>query len=132
MLGATSVSRHAVTVASIIVTTIATAPAAAPPATRPAPAPTTPKCEGCPRHAWTVMTRTSTRQARANTARTTGRRRSRGTNDDTQVIVASVSPNDTPNVAGLRSESGPLQDPPVASSTPTCTRPLTPSAVASR
>lgn len=32
--------------------------------------------------------------------------------DDTQVIVNRVSPKDRPNVAGLRSDSGPTQDVP--------------------
>jgi hypothetical protein len=50
--------------------------------------------------------------------------------EDTRVTVASVSPNDSPNVIGLRIDTGPIQVPPVPSSTPRCTSPLASSAAA--
>ncbi len=55
-------------------------------------------------------------------------RAGRRTNETAHATEPSVSPNESPNVAALRSDSGPIHVRPVTSSTPTCTRPETNSA----
>jgi hypothetical protein len=47
-----------------------------------------------------------------------------GTTWVTQATVASVNPNERPNVVGLRSDSGPVHVPPETASTTRCTSPL--------
>lgn len=39
------------------------------------------------------------------------------------MTAISVAPKDTPNVTGLRHETGPYQGPPSTAKTPRCTRP---------
>src|SRR4051812_45953452 len=77
------------------------------------------------------MPATSTMQSSAKTVRRTRRARAAITrNDVTQVTVAGVTPNDSPNVAGLRHESGPCQGRSSTANTPRWRRPETTSAPA--
>lgn len=135
MLGGTSSWwRRVITVAAVITPTIATAPEAAATAATASTAVASAggvKCDGTRRHACIVMPATSTAHATPKTASSRDRVGTRiGTNDRTQVSVASVSPKDSPKVAGLRQDSGPDHGPPVTSSTPRWNRPLTSSTAA--
>jgi len=87
------------------------------------------RCDGTPRHACTDTSTVSTTHAAVNSASHDIRARTRSS-EVTQVTVARVVPNDRPNVAALRSEVGPVQDPPVVSRIATCTSPPTTSIAA--
>ena len=82
------------------------------------------KCEGTPRHACMLISTVSTTQVAMNTPSTrprAGRRRY----EVAHATEGSVRPNESPNVAALRSDTGPIHVHPVTSRMPTCTRPLT-------
>src|SRR5438132_1326763 len=71
------------------------------------------KREGTPRHACSVTNAVSSTQPTVNAPRSVERARlPRRRNDATHTMVISVTPNDSPNVAALRSDSGPCHVPP--------------------
>lgn len=83
------------------------------------------KWDGTPRQACMLTSAVSTTLAPVNRPSSNVRTRGRTVRYDVaQATEASVSPNDSPNVAALRSDSGPSHDPPVTTSTPTWTSPL--------
>ncbi|MFC6929943.1 hypothetical protein ACFQHO_06045 [Actinomadura yumaensis] len=82
------------------------------------------KWDGTRRQPCTVISATSATHAAANTPRSLRRARSPSvTNEATQAMVTSVSPNDSPNVTGLRHETGPSHGPPSTRNTPKWTAP---------
>src|SRR5437762_825884 len=83
------------------------------------------KCDGTPRHVCSDTRAVSTTDVMANAARSLQRERSSSRrNDVTQVMVMTVRPNESPNVAGFRHDSGPLQDAPLTIRIARCTSPL--------
>ena len=82
------------------------------------------KCDGTPRHACMLISAVSTTLVTTKTPSTSPRARSRR-NEVAHASDATVRPNESPNVAALRSDTGPIHVHPVTSSTATCTRPLT-------
>ena len=85
------------------------------------------KCDGTPRHACSVTSAVSPTHATRNAPSTSPRARSRR-NDVAHATDGRVRPKESPNVAALRSDTGPIHVLPVTSSTTTCTSPLTKSA----
>jgi hypothetical protein len=83
------------------------------------------KCDGTPRHACMDTSDVSTTHVTVNAPSRRFRVRGIiGTKWVTHATVASVSPKERPNVAGLRSDTGPVHVPPETISTTRCTSPL--------
>src|SRR4029434_3501365 len=75
------------------------------------------KCDGTPRQVWSDTKNVSTTQAAVNTPSNRARKRFlSGRNEAITVTLTKVKPNERPNVAGLRSDSGPSHVPPLVSS----------------
>src|SRR4051794_37688670 len=81
------------------------------------------KWDGTPRHACRVTSAVSTTHATRKAPSTSLRARSRR-NDVAHATDGSVRPKESPKVAALRSDSGPIHVHPVTSSTTTCANPL--------
>jgi hypothetical protein len=76
------------------------------------------KCDGTPRHACKETRRVSRTHAAAKAPSRSVRVRSLiDTSDASSVTLISVRPNERPNVVGLRSDSGPSQEPPPINNT---------------